>query len=143
MGFLDDLKKAATDAQQAVQRGVDNLQKPAAPPEPPPVDGVAPQPPSMSSAPPDATPTPVMPPAPPDSLAASVAAASAPPDVTAPVAETLSAPPGTGIPAPLAPGLSTIPTAVPVTGPQVADTSSSSLMPHAVDPFSPPPAAGA
>lgn len=52
MGFLDDLKKAATDAQQAVQRGVDNLQKPAGPPEPPPLDGAALAPPPLASAPP-------------------------------------------------------------------------------------------
>src|ERR1035438_2232959 len=58
MGFLDDVKKAAQDAQQAVQRQVDNLQKPPAPPEPPPVDGPATtaplEPPLMAGAPPEA-----------------------------------------------------------------------------------------
>ncbi len=50
MGFLDDLKKAAQDAGQAVQRGVDNIQKPSAPPEPPPVaSGAPPEPPPVAS----------------------------------------------------------------------------------------------
>jgi hypothetical protein len=109
MGFLDDLKKAATDAQQAVQRGVDNLQKPPAPPEPPSMDGAAPAPPPLAPAPP----------------AASEAPAFAPPD---------AGPPAT------AAGLSSIPTGVSVTAPVLTDSSSSPLMPHAVDPFSPPPA---
>ncbi len=58
MGFLDDVKKAAQDAGHAVQRQVDNLQKPPAPPEPPPVDGPATtsplEPPLMAGAPPEA-----------------------------------------------------------------------------------------
>ena len=58
MGFLDDVKKAAQDAQHAVQRQVNNLQTPPAPPEPPPLDSpetTAPvEPPPMVSAPPDA-----------------------------------------------------------------------------------------
>ncbi len=59
MGFLDDLKKAAQDAGSAMQRGVDNLQKPGAPPEPPPVGGempgAPPSPPPVASAPPELT----------------------------------------------------------------------------------------
>lgn len=107
MGFLDDLKKAATDAQQAVQRGVDNLQKPAGPPEPPPLDGAALAPPPLASAPP----------------VSSEASAAMPPVASGP-------------------GPSSIPTGVSLTAPAQVDSSSSSLMPHAVDPFSQPPAAG-
>jgi hypothetical protein len=71
MGFLDDLKKAADSAGQAVQRQVDNLQKtsPPAPPEPPPLEGspavAPPQPPvasSSSGVPEPAPQTPVAPP---------------------------------------------------------------------------------
>jgi hypothetical protein len=70
MGFLDDLKQAAENAQNAVQRQVDNLQRPSAPPEPPPLDGAPlstdPQPPPVAGAPPGIpTPTPPVAAAPP------------------------------------------------------------------------------
>ncbi len=43
MGFIDDLKKTAADAQRAIERQVDKMQQEqAAPPEPPPLDGAAP-----------------------------------------------------------------------------------------------------
>lgn len=43
MGFLDDLKKTAADAQRAIERQVDKMQQPAAgAPQPPPLEGAAP-----------------------------------------------------------------------------------------------------
>jgi hypothetical protein len=56
MGFLDDLKKTAADAQRAIERQVDKMQaEPSGAPQPPPVDGELP---SGSQAPPPATGTP-------------------------------------------------------------------------------------
>jgi hypothetical protein len=43
MGFLDDLKKTAADAQHAIERQVDKMQQPSTgAPQPPPLDGAAP-----------------------------------------------------------------------------------------------------
>jgi hypothetical protein len=59
MGFLDDLKKTAADAQRAIERQVDKMQaEPSGAPQPPPVDGEVPsgsQEPPPTTGPPERT----------------------------------------------------------------------------------------
>jgi hypothetical protein len=78
MGFLDDLKKAADSAGQAVQRQVDNLQKssPPAAPEPPPLDG---SPVTASAEPPAASAPPSLPEVLPPTIPQPLAPATPPP----------------------------------------------------------------